>query len=152
MLKISHHNTFCFSRYAHVKFVKYLFANIHKQQNMSRINLYFFKNLRTSRVNNSRTLRLKNAKFSGYCFYMNTNIQGDSPIGISVPLRIFHVLTKFVFSSSRLSLAETEFKNQLTGCRMALRLRILENSGSKPATQINHFDKCARKSKKKYQL
>ena len=35
---------------------------------------YFLGNLRTSRANNSRILRIKNAKFSGYCFYMNANI------------------------------------------------------------------------------
>ena len=34
--------------------------------------LAYLKNL--TRVNNSRTLRIKNAKFSGYCFLMNTNI------------------------------------------------------------------------------
>ena len=30
-----------------------------------------FKILQTSRVNNSRISRIKNAKFSGYCFYMD---------------------------------------------------------------------------------
>ena len=35
---------------------------------------YSLRNLQTSRANNSRILRIKNAKFSGYCFYMNTNI------------------------------------------------------------------------------
>ena len=30
---------------------------------------------------------IKNAKLLGYCFYMNTNIQGDFQIGISVSLR-----------------------------------------------------------------
>ena len=34
----------------------------------------FYENLQISRVNNSGTLRIKGAKFSGYCFYMNTNI------------------------------------------------------------------------------
>ena len=32
-----------------------------------------------------RILRIKNAKFSGYCFYMNTNIKRDFQICISVP-------------------------------------------------------------------
>ena len=31
------------------------------------------RNLQTSQVNNSRILRMKKAKFSGYYFYMNTN-------------------------------------------------------------------------------
>ena len=34
---------------------------------------------------NSRTLRIKNAKFSGWYFYMNKNIQGDFQICIRVP-------------------------------------------------------------------
>ena len=34
----------------------------------------FLRNLQTSRVNNLRILRMKNAKFPVYCFYMNINI------------------------------------------------------------------------------
>ena len=30
---------------------------------------YFLRNLQTSRANNSRVLRIKDVKFSGYCFY-----------------------------------------------------------------------------------
>ena len=30
---------------------------------------------------------IKNAKFSGFCFYMNTDISGDLQICISVPLK-----------------------------------------------------------------
>ena len=37
-------------------------------------------------MNNWRILTIKNAKFSGYYFYMNLNIWGDSQICISVPL------------------------------------------------------------------
>ena len=44
-------------------------------------------NSQTSRVNNSRILRIKNAKFCGYCFYMNRNIKGDFQICISVHLK-----------------------------------------------------------------
>ena len=47
---------------------------------------YFLRNLQISRVNNYRILRFKNAKFSGYCFYMNTNIYGYFQIYVSVPL------------------------------------------------------------------
>ena len=43
-------------------------------------------NLQTSPANNSRILGIKNAKFSGYCFYMSTNIEGYFQICISVPL------------------------------------------------------------------
>ena len=31
---------------------------------------YFLRKIKTSWVNNSRILRFKNAKFSGYCFYV----------------------------------------------------------------------------------
>ena len=51
---------------------------------------YFLRHLETSRVNNSRILWIKKAKFSGYCFNMNTNIWRDFCISvplISVPLR-----------------------------------------------------------------
>ena len=71
MLKISHLNTFYFSRYAHVRLAKSLFTNIQKQYNML---AYFLRNLQTSWVNNSGILRIKNVKFSGYCFCMNTNM------------------------------------------------------------------------------
>ena len=37
-------------------------------------------------VINSRILSIKKAKFSGYYFYMNTNIYGYFQICISVPL------------------------------------------------------------------
>ena len=53
----------------------------------NRIN--FLRNLQTSRASNSRILKIKNAKYSGYCFYMNTNIYRDFQICISVPLTSF---------------------------------------------------------------
>ena len=53
---------------------------------------YFLRNLQTSRTNNSRILRTKNAKFSGYCFYMNTKAQGNFQICISVPLSTIRIL------------------------------------------------------------
>ena len=45
-------------------------------------------------VNNSRILRIKNVKFSGYCFHLNTNIYRDFQICISVPLII--ILRDFI--------------------------------------------------------
>ena len=39
-----------------------------------------------TRVNSSRILTIKNAKLSGYNFYMNLIIWGDFQICISVPL------------------------------------------------------------------
>ena len=38
------------------------------------------------RVNNSRSLTIKNAKLSGCYFFSNLNVQGDFQICISVPL------------------------------------------------------------------
>ena len=46
------------------------------------------------RVNNSRILTIKIAKFSGYYIDMNLNIWGDFHIWISVPL------TKFISQPS----------------------------------------------------
>ena len=39
-------------------------------------------------TNFSRHIGIKNSKFSRYCFYMNTNLQGDFQIWISVPLML----------------------------------------------------------------
>ena len=58
-------STFCVLRYAHVRYVKSLNANIQKQYN---------------------EIKIASMKFSGYYFYMNTNIQGYFQICISVPL------------------------------------------------------------------
>ena len=41
-------------------------------------------------MNNSRTSNSKNAKFSGYYFYVNTDIEGDFQICISVPLNTYN--------------------------------------------------------------
>ena len=40
------------------------------------------------RTNNSRIVRIKNAKFSEYFLYINTNIQGNFRLHISVPLKL----------------------------------------------------------------
>ena len=47
---------------------------------------YFLRNLQTSQADNSKILRIKNVKSSGYCFYLYTYIWGDFQICISVPL------------------------------------------------------------------
>ena len=44
--------------------------------------------MKTLRVNYSRILTIKNAKFPGYHFYINLNIQADFQICISVPLNL----------------------------------------------------------------
>ena len=57
---------------------------------------YFLRNIRTSLVNNSRILRIKNAKCSGYYIYMSPNIYWNSQLCISVPLMItIHILLNF---------------------------------------------------------
>ena len=66
--QIAHLNTFHPLRYAPLICVKCLFTNIQKQQNTLKA-AYFLRKIQTSRANNSRILRIQNAKFS-YCFYM----------------------------------------------------------------------------------
>ena len=82
ILQIAHCNTCHPLRYAHVRYAKYLFTNIQKQQNMLKSS-----KVQTLRVNNSKILRIQNAKFSGYCFYMNTKKWRDFQICTSVHLR-----------------------------------------------------------------
>ena len=48
----------------------------------------FLRKPQISQVNNSRILRIKNAKLIGYCFYMNPNMQGNFQICISEPLKV----------------------------------------------------------------
>ena len=64
--------------------MKSLFTNIQKQHNKKKT----LKKLQTSRVNNPRILTIKKADVASvYYFYINTNIDGDFQICISVPLR-----------------------------------------------------------------
>ena len=49
-----------------------------------------FKKFTTSRANNLRMPKVKSAKFSGYCFFMNINIKGDFQVRISVPLKFLN--------------------------------------------------------------
>ena len=62
---------------------------------MLKISLFFLRNLQTSQANNSRILSIMNAKFSVYCFYMNTNIYGDFQTCISVPLILVFQIKHF---------------------------------------------------------
>ena len=48
---------------------------------------HFLRKIQTLRVNNSRIIRIQNAKCIGYQFYINTNIWRNFQICISVPLR-----------------------------------------------------------------
>ena len=38
---------------------------------------YFLRYLETSRADHTRILKITNVKFSGFCFYMNTNISSN---------------------------------------------------------------------------
>ena len=76
--------------------------------------VYFLRNLQTSRAINARILRIKNVKFSGYCFYMNTNILKDFQICISVPLRKVDFLNvTYKFASNVLCTKLLEFRSML---------------------------------------
>ena len=94
MPKVPYYMTIYFLRYTQPRYMKYLFKNIQKQQNMLKISQLFKKNTNFT-VNNSRILRIQNAKFSGYCFHMKPNIQSIFQICISVPLNL-----TLVFQSS----------------------------------------------------
>ena len=74
-------------KYAHVIYVKSLLQTFRNKL------AYFLRHLQTSRANNTRISRIKNAKVSGYCFYMNTNRWGDFQTSISVPLSSLSVVS-----------------------------------------------------------
>ena len=57
--------------------------------------VYFLRKIQTLRVNNSRILTIKNAKLSGYYFYMSLNRMRDFQIRISVPLIPLMYVTMF---------------------------------------------------------
>ena len=67
MPKVTHYNTVYFLRYTHPKYIKYFFINLQTQQNMLKSSPLLRK-IQTSRVNNSRILRFKNANFQGIVF------------------------------------------------------------------------------------
>ena len=88
---------------------------------MSKISLLFKKS--TSRANNWRILRIKNAKFEGYCFYTNTNIQGNFQICISVSLKKMLSLRRFTKLTSyqcfvTLKIAYLQSKNLMLFIRL----------------------------------
>ena len=73
MLKIYIKTFVYFYGHAHLRYEKSLFTIIQERKNMLKISI-LIKKLQTSWANISRTLRIKNAKFLDYLFYMNTNI------------------------------------------------------------------------------
>ena len=86
---------------------------------------YLLTNLQTSRASNSKIHRIKNVEFSGYCFYMNTNISGGFQICISVSLKncqcycwkyiILLILVYFCFIFSVYLSSEDEYHCQKKG-------------------------------------
>ena len=64
----------------------FLYVRVHKKMIARKFRILNPKN--SSRANNSRILRIKNAKFSGHYFRTNANIQANFQICISVPLRL----------------------------------------------------------------
>ena len=74
-----------------------------------------FKKFTNFKGNNSRILGSKNAKFSGYCFCMKTNIYKDFQICIIVPLIVNSVLFQFGSYAREASLhfSENELKIML---------------------------------------
>ena len=90
MFKILDQNSLYFLKFEDTRCVKSLLTNIWKQYNLLKISLLFNK-FTNFTANNSIILRIRNAKFSGYCFYMNTNIKRDFQICFSVPLGLVRV-------------------------------------------------------------
>ena len=99
-------------RYAHVKYVKSLLTNIQEQLNVAN----FLRNLQISWENNPRICWIKNAKFSVDCFYMNTNIQGEFQICISVPLMNTYLLFPQILRFS-CSIQYSSFSNKFCLCK-----------------------------------
>ena len=73
MPKVSHYDNIYFLTYPHPRYMKCLITNIQKQQSMLKV-AYFSSKIQTWRENDSRILRIENAKSSGYSSYVNTNI------------------------------------------------------------------------------
>ena len=82
--QIEHCSACHFLWYAHFSYVKCLFTNIEKQWTTLKSSL-LFKKMKTLRENSPRNLTIQNVKFSGYYFYMITNIWSDFQICVSVP-------------------------------------------------------------------
>ena len=78
--------------------MKHLFINV-QNNGISFEVAYILRKIQISRVNNSRTLRIKNGKSSGYCFYMNPNILRNFQICISVLLSGYYLTGKSLLSN-----------------------------------------------------
>ena len=76
--------------------------------------------IQTSQINVSRILGIRNVKFSSYCIYMDTNIEGNSQVCVSVPFTVLFV--------RNLSPDDTDFKlSQQKGIAILLLPKIKQN-------------------------
>ena len=77
---------------------------------------YFLRKIQILRVNNLRIFTIKNAKFSGFYYYMNLNIWGDFQLCISVPLSIFGRCGPFVVHTVFYKNQEYVFYSSVPNC------------------------------------
>ena len=96
--------------------------------------------MQTLRVNNSRTLTIKNVKFSRYYLHMNSNIWGDFQICISVPLKIHKEIPVLK------SLPDTI--KELQAVRLATLLKRHPRSGQKQPPEVFCKKRCSQKFRK----
>ena len=90
-------------------------------------------------MNNSRILTIKNAKFSGYYFYMSFNIWEDFQICISMSLMVLKLFWKF-WKNSRNSFAMEFLFRKLRACKLQPSAvcvsKVLENFSSKDCSGV----------------
>ena len=98
--------------------------------------------MKTLRVNNSRILTIKNAKFSGFYFYMNFNIWEDFQICIGIPLMFLKLFWKFWKNSSNSFVMEFLFR-KLRAYKLQTSAvcvsKVLENSSSKDYSGVTFY-------------
>ena len=98
--------------------------------------------MKTLRVNNSRILTIKNAKFSGCYFYLNFNIWKDFQICISIPLMFLKFFRK-VWKNSRNSFVMEFLFRKLQACNLQTSAvcvyKVLENSSNKDYSWVTFY-------------
>ena len=103
---------------------------------------YFLRKIQTLRVNKSRILTIKNAKFSGYYFYMNFTIWEDFQICISIPLMFLKLFWKF-WKNSRNSFVMEFLFRKLRAYKLQTSAvcvsKVLENSSSKDYSWVTFY-------------
>ena len=93
-------------------------------------------------MNNSRVLTIKNAKFSGYYFYMNFNTWEDFQICISIPLMFLKLFSKFWKNSRNSFVMEFLFRKlwiyKLQTSAVCV-CKVLENSSNKDYAGVTFY-------------